>query len=196
MVQAKTRFKSIEEYLAYNDGSDIRYELVDGVLVEMPAESPLNIQIGVFLIAVFLQMGIPIKRLGNKHQIEVQSTSVKAREPDLMVHSEESAQAIGRATQSLVTKDMPAPALVIEVVSPGEEHTQNYIRDYIEKRKEYAARNIPEYWLIDPDRSVVTVLRLAGDEYVGATFQGTDLVISPTFPELNLTADRILNAGE
>jgi len=32
MTQARTRL-SFEEYLAYGDGTDTRYELVDGVLV-------------------------------------------------------------------------------------------------------------------------------------------------------------------
>ncbi|NJL23339.1 MAG: Uma2 family endonuclease, partial [Leptolyngbyaceae cyanobacterium SM1_3_5] len=38
MTQA-TRKLTFEEYLAYDDGTDTRYELVDGVLVEMPTES-------------------------------------------------------------------------------------------------------------------------------------------------------------
>ncbi|MBD1859321.1 MULTISPECIES: Uma2 family endonuclease, partial [Leptolyngbya] len=42
MTQAKTRFNTIEEYLDYDDGTDTRYELVDGELIEMPPERPLN----------------------------------------------------------------------------------------------------------------------------------------------------------
>jgi len=33
MTQAKPRFRTIEEYLDYDDGTDTRYELVDGQLV-------------------------------------------------------------------------------------------------------------------------------------------------------------------
>ncbi|ASC73598.1 hypothetical protein XM38_045690 [Halomicronema hongdechloris C2206] len=33
---------TFEEYLAYDDGTDTRYELVDGELVAMPPESPEN----------------------------------------------------------------------------------------------------------------------------------------------------------
>jgi len=35
MTRAKPRFRTIEEYLDYDDGTDTRYELVDGKLVEM-----------------------------------------------------------------------------------------------------------------------------------------------------------------
>ncbi|NJN49181.1 MAG: hypothetical protein HC805_04565 [Alkalinema sp. RL_2_19] len=43
---------------------------------------------------------------------------------------------------------MPVPQLVVEVVSPGEPGEKNYDRDYVEKRCEYAARGIAEYWIV------------------------------------------------
>jgi len=73
MTQAKPRFRTIEEYLDYDDGTDTHYELVNGELVEMGAESTLNTQIAVFLIAAFLQLGISCSRLGIKQQISVSS---------------------------------------------------------------------------------------------------------------------------
>jgi Uma2 family endonuclease len=33
---------TVEEYLAYDDGTDRRYELEDGQLLEMPPERPEN----------------------------------------------------------------------------------------------------------------------------------------------------------
>jgi Uma2 family endonuclease len=195
MTQAKPRFRTIEEYLTYDDGTDTRYELVNGELVEMPSESPLNILIATALLLHFAQTGIPVYRLGIKHQIAVRSSSVTAREPDLIVHSEESAIAILRERQSLITFDMPAPALVIEVVSPGEPGTKNYDRDYVEKPKEYAERGIPEFWQIDPERAVVRVLTLKDGSYQAKEFREGDRIASPTFPELKLTVEQILNAG-
>jgi len=35
---------TLEEFFAYDDGTDIRYELVDGLLVEMPPESDENLK--------------------------------------------------------------------------------------------------------------------------------------------------------
>jgi Uma2 family endonuclease len=34
------------------------------------------------------------------------------------------------------------------------------------KRSEYAKAGIPEYWIVDPTNSQVTVLTLQGDRYV------------------------------
>ena len=39
----------LEEYITYNDGTDTRYELRDGVLVAVGAESDANVNIAMFL---------------------------------------------------------------------------------------------------------------------------------------------------
>jgi len=41
-VSSPSTYLTFEDYLAYDDGTDTRYELVDGVLVEMPPESVEN----------------------------------------------------------------------------------------------------------------------------------------------------------
>jgi Uma2 family endonuclease len=185
---------TFEEYLNYDDGTNTRYELVNGVLVEMGAETALNISIVFFLAIAFAQQGIPPYRIGNKHLIAVSSTKVTARDPDLTVHSEASYNAIITEKQSLLGYDKPSPLLVVEVVSPGKPGESNYDRDYIEKRQEYADRGIPEYWLIDPNRQVVLVLTLQGQSYQEQHFTGQTAIVSSTFPNLNLTAERVLKA--
>ena len=138
-------------------------------------------------------MGIPFERVGDKQQVSVDSLTVKAREPDLTIITEEIRAAMGK--ESLITRDMPAPSLVVEVVSPGKPGEDNYERDYVEKPKEYATRGIPEFWQVDPSRSVVIVLTLKAGAYQSREFRGSDRVISATFPGLQLTADQILRAG-
>jgi len=46
------------------------------------------------------------------------------------------------------------PEIVIEVVSPGSED-----RDYTQKREEYLAFGVTEYWILDADRGELLVLR-------------------------------------
>jgi Uma2 family endonuclease len=196
MVQTKTRFNSIEEYAAL-DTSDLPecpYELVDGVIVEMGAESYQNLRIAVFLMSALLQF-VPHYLLCIRAEIEVTSRSVTSRFPDLMVTTEDIHSMMQGKPRALITKNMPSPVLVVEVVSPGSESSNNYQRDYVDKPKEYASRGIPEYWRIDPTRDVVAVLVLDGNAYQVHEFKGTDRVVSPTFPEMTLTAEQILNAG-
>jgi Uma2 family endonuclease len=74
---------SLEAYLAYDDGTDTRYELENGELLALPPESRLNVQIASFLFAYFLRLGLPCDRLVMKTQIAVSGSLASAREPDL-----------------------------------------------------------------------------------------------------------------
>jgi Uma2 family endonuclease len=195
MTVATQKRMTLEEYLTYDDGTDTRYELVDGVLVEMGAESTLNTIIAMFLAFAFGDLGIPRYRLGIKQKIEVDSTYASARDPDLIVHTEESFAAIDGLSEACLKRHDPNPLLVIEVVSPGTESTDNYQRDYKQKPAEYADRGIPEMWIIDPDRAVVKIGTLTDGAYQFQDFTGQDEIVSPTFPGLTLTAHQILTAG-
>jgi Uma2 family endonuclease len=195
MTIATNQRLTLEEYLNYDDGTDTRYELVDGVLVEMPTESTENTQIAMFLIAAFLQMGIPYYRLGIKQQIAVNSEKVTARDPDLIVHSENSARAISGLKQALLQFEMPPPMLVVEIVSNSDTDKKSRDRDYLEKRSEYAARGIPEYWIIDPIQQVILVLTLSAEHYQEQTLTESDAIVSLAFPGLHLSAKQVLSAG-
>ena len=128
--------------------------------------------------------------------IEVRSPFVaSARDADLIIHSEESALALEGRSESCLTLQDPNPCLVIEVVSPGVESTDNYQRDYVQKPDEYAGRGIPEMWQIDPARKWVKVGILNDDVYQFETFMGEQMIKSPNFPVLNLTAAQVLAAG-
>jgi Uma2 family endonuclease len=194
MTIATDRRMTLEEYLDYDDGTDVRYELVDGVLVEMGAESPINNTIAMFLVLAFAALGIPAHRFATGHQIEVASTKVTARQPDFIVHTEASARAI-LADRKLLRFDMPAPMLVVEVVSSSNTDKRSRDRDYAEKFAEYAERGIPEYWIVDPAAALVTVCTLDNHAYQVAEFQGDAAIWSATFPDLKLTAAAVLAAG-
>jgi Uma2 family endonuclease len=185
---------TLEEYLTYDDGTEARYELVDGVLADMGSESPLNVQIAVFLLLHFAQLGVPHYRLAIGHQIGVSPTKPTARQPDLLVHSEASEAAIS-ADGKLLRFELPAPMLVVEVVSSSDTDPKSRDRDYIEKRSEYAARGIPEYWIVDPVEGRITVCVLDLQAYDSVEFRGDIKIVSPTFPGLNLTAEQVLKAG-
>lgn len=179
---------TLEEYLAYDDGTDTRYELVDGNLVEMPTQTDSNNLISLYLLSEFLKF-VPIQLIRHKDtEIVVTGNRTRVRLPDLMVLTEELFAAIG-GKRATITQDMPSPALVVEVVSPGK---VNEDRDYRYKRREYAARGIPEYWIVDPSQRKITVLTLVDGLYEEAIFQGSASLTSTTFPNLKLTAAQVL----
>jgi Uma2 family endonuclease len=194
MAIATNQRMTFEEYLSYEDGTDTRYELVDGVLVEMGAESDLNVLIALYLLVAFSRL-IPLNRLRRGTEVETPQGMATSRYPDLLVLTEAGVMALIGASRSIVRSDMPPPALVVEVVSPGEPGEKNDDRDYVEKRQEYAVLGIPEYWIIDPYRQEIRVLTLQGVSYRDRCFTGQAAIDSPTFPNLNLTAEQILSAG-
>ena len=175
---------TFEDYLAYDDGTDTRYELVDGELVAMPPESQRNNAIAKRLWAVLLQH-VPLERLAYKDtEVEVMGRRARCRIPDLLVHSEESLLAIQDQPRATLTRDMPPPALVVEVVSPGE---ANRSRDYRHKRTEYAARGIAEYWIVDPETRQVTICQWVDGQYEDTVFKGDEALQSTVVPQIALT---------
>jgi Uma2 family endonuclease len=190
MTPATKPRMTFEEYLNYDDGTDKHYELVGGELVAMPPEDRINSKIALFLLKNLLQV-FPEDQLCCKDtEIEVSGAMAQTRLPDLMVLSEELATLMGNG-RGTITRDMPPPLLIVEVVSPG---NQNEVRDYRYKRSEYAARGIPEYWVIDPQQQKVTVFTFVEGLYELAEFTGNDEVRSPVLPSLNLTAAQILRS--
>ena len=179
-----TPYLSLEDYLAYDDGTDTRYELVDGVLVEMPPESDENLSIARKLLLTLIQH-FPPEWVAWGTEIEVMGRRARCRLPDLLVHTEASKAALAGMGRATITREMPPPALVIEIVSPGK---ANRDRDYRYKHTEYAAREIAEYWIVDPEERQVTVCQWVEGQYEDAVFQGSEPIQSVMVPELVLTA--------
>lgn len=78
------------------------------------------------------------------------------REPDVMFMLKEHVERMGNEFWN-------GADLVMEVVSGGKEDRR---RDLVVKRREYAKARIPEYWIVDPLKETITVLRLSGARYV------------------------------
>jgi Uma2 family endonuclease len=183
---------TFDEYLAYDDGTDTRYELVDGELVEMPPESPENLAIARFLL-VELMKHVPLNLITYGTEVEVSGRRARCRVPDLLVHTEDSLAALAGAARATLTRDMPPPALVIEVVSPG---TANRTRDYRYKHTEYAAREIAEYWIVDPEERQVTVCQWVEGQYEDTVVKGSDRIVSEVVPEFALTVNQLFALGQ
>ena len=90
---------------------------------------------------------------------------------------------------------------MLEVVST------NWRVDYHKKYADYEEMGIPEYWIVDyaglggrefigkPKQPTILICSLDENEYRVSKFTGNDRIESPTFPELNLTAQQIFKAG-
>jgi Uma2 family endonuclease len=187
---------TFEDYLNYDDGTEKRYELVNGRLIELPPESEPNDAIANDLFLMLVNSGLPF-RLIRPHTCEIQVPVLQAgdpanRFPDLVIIREEHLELTQK--RLTITFDALPPQLVVEVVSPGQSNRE---RDYERKRRQYAARGIPEYWLIDPAQKCIFILELRNGEYGDRGLFRGETQIASSLPELQLlqlTAAQLLNA--
>jgi Uma2 family endonuclease len=188
VVVTQPRFESFEDYLAYTDDNNRLYELFNGELVQVPPESGFNIGIANFLFTLFLPIVGYLRVRGHGLELEVNGEP-RNRYPDLTIIKTEHIEQL--RSRNTIRLQMAPPDLVVEVVSPGELQRS---RDYIAKRMQYQDREIPTYWIIDPQVREIMVLTLTAAGYQEQIYRGNDKL---TFQDtlLNLTADEILSAG-
>lgn len=131
-------------------------ELVDGCLEFLPTPTPLHQRIAIFLFQMLqnflFRNEIPGETLLAPCPIRL--WSLNAREPDVFYLKP------GRLADP---KQAPLGAdLVMEIVSAGADSRK---RDLIDKRRDYALAAISEYWIVDPETELITVLALEGTAY-------------------------------
>ncbi len=190
------RFESFEEYLEYIDSNNRLYELFNGELVEVPPESGFNSGIATKLLIHFAQIIDYLRVRGHGLELEVNGEP-RNRYPDLTIIKAEHIEQL--RSRNTVRLSMAPPDLVVEIVSPGNLQRD---RDYIAKRNQYLdsakqtlrEREIPIYWIVDPQVREIMVLTLTQSGYQEQVYRGSDkLQFQDTV--LNLTADEILSAG-
>ena len=140
-----------EEFDAITDYDDrYRYELVHGVLVVNPipseAEADPNEELGHWLRNYRDQhpQGSILNLTLSERYI---STGDSRRRADRVIWA-----GLGRLPDPV--EDVPT--IAVEFVSQGK---RNWLRDYEEKRREYLALGVKEYWVIDRFRRTMTVWR-------------------------------------
>ena len=195
MTVATKKF-TLEEYLAYDDGTDIRYELVNGELVAMSVSTAIHAFIVEFLAeqikAIITEWAVP-------HQTFSGSIAIlsprggkfrTARIPNIMLLPLQQAEQLLGQKAAVIGYGEPTPSLVVEVVSPSTQNT-----DYKAKWTEYSVLDIPEYWIVDPLQQLVTVCILEDGKYASQEYRGAEEAQSQILPSFDLTAATVLAAG-
>lgn len=175
---------SFHEYLSYNDGTDTRYELVNGELVPMSLPTGNHGRI-IKLLERLLDREIEDKELPYVAIRDVgvrcyQGNGDTVRIPDVVVMRKIDWESL-QNKEAVIDFDLEPPVLVIEVVSPSTRSV-----DYRTKRTEYALRDIPEYWIIDPIENKISVLINSDRWYDLEEYPLDGIIISRTFGELSL----------
>jgi Uma2 family endonuclease len=146
---------SEEEYLELDTNRLVEFS--DGLLEILPMATTSHQQIVAYLFGM-LSAFVNAGDLGTVlfAPLRVRLWPGKFREPDVVFMAKAHAKRIRE--EFWIGAD-----LAMEVVSGKDEDRR---RDLRTKRREYARAKISEYWIVDPSKETVTVLRLAGKRYV------------------------------
>ena len=189
-VNMSQKTLTFAEYLEYSGKPGVMYELYRGQLIEMPTPTGLHNLISRFLTVEFLRYLVS----ENVNLVAIDLTGVRtekktSRIPDVVVCNQSFWKNVCDRSGAAVLDFEEKPLLVVEVTS------QNWRDDYGTKLAEYSRLNIPEYWIVDPERSRVRLCsKIAGESsYAERDFLPGDEVKSAQFPGLILPVARILD---
>ncbi|MCC5600081.1 Uma2 family endonuclease [Nostoc favosum] len=202
MTQAIPKLVTFEDFAAWRPEGG-RYELHDGVIVEMAQPVGDHEDVVGFvarkLTVEFDRLNLPYTI--PKTALVKPTNSESAYSPDVLLLNRPNLinEPLWKK-ESTVSLAASIP-LVVEVVST------NWDDDYYTKQGKYEGIGIPEYWVVDylglgakkftgnPKQPTISIYQLIDSEYQVTQFRGSDRIVSPTFPELNLTAEQIFKAG-
>ncbi|MBW4611759.1 MAG: Uma2 family endonuclease [Desmonostoc vinosum HA7617-LM4] len=204
-LQSAIKLITFDEFIqGYPENSPVRYELHNGVIIEMTPPVGKHEEIKGFLT---VEIAVQIKVLNLPYFIPNQAI-VKPPEgesgyfPDVLILNRPSLASEPLWTKSSTVTQGNSIPLVIEVVS------QNWRDDYYKKLADYEEMGIPEYWIADyaalgarkfignPKVPTFSIYQLVDGEYQVSQFRDNDYIISPTFPDLKITANQIFQAGQ
>lgn len=175
---------SEEEYLALDTNHLIEFDHGRLEFLPMPTQ---NHQLIVLFLYRLLWVFAKDRNLGTVlvAPLRMRIQPGKYREPDILFMAREHDHLRGE-------RYWRGADLVMEVVSPDDPD-----RDYVDKWREYAQAGIPEYWVVDPARPLVTVLRLVGDQYaVHGEFPPGMQATSNLLAGFTVSVDDLFAAGE
>ncbi|MDJ0795527.1 MAG: Uma2 family endonuclease [Calothrix sp. MO_167.B12] len=201
-MYAQHQHLTLDEFLEWLPDGE-RYELHDGDVVEMAQPTGSHAAVTGYLIQ---QLTVEIVRLQLPYFISQQvmispDGYQRCYLPDItVIDSTNLAAEPFWQSRSTLTLGKSVP-LVVEVVST------NWRDDYYTKRGAYEGLSIPEYWAVDyqglggtqligkPKQPTFSIHQLMGEEYQVSRFRGDERIQSPTFPDLNLTAQQVFNSN-
>ncbi len=201
-AQAEPKLYSFDEFISwYPENSEVRYELHDGVIIEMPKPTGKHSNLTGSLIE---QLLIIIRQMGKggiwtipRESIVKPKYGQSGYEPDIIVLNQEVLEAEPRWESESIIQNSDSVKLIIEVVST------NWRDDYYNKLRDYEEMGIEEYWIVDyaalgarkfignPKQTTLFVCILEDGEYQMNSFTENTQIISPIFPQFNLSAQQI-----
>ena len=173
---------SESEYLGLTEHFTRLVEYTDGYVEVLPMPTDLHQSIAEYFLFAFTGFLSPLGGKAHLASIRLQIRRGKFREPDVLLVKD--ARDPRRRNRFWIGAD-----LTLEVVSE-----KNPERDLVEKRNDYAEGNVPEYWIVNPQKETITVLRLDNGSYAEhGIFARGQLATSVILPGFAVNVDDVFN---
>jgi Uma2 family endonuclease len=200
MIQLATQTTTFDEFIAWlPESAEHRYELHNGVIIEMPKPRGKHSQIGAWITG---QLFKEIERLGLTYFMPIDCIiksvdRLSGYEPDVtVVNTHRLGEESRWEQESILTLGATIP-LLVEVVSTS------WQDDYLTKYSANQDLGIAEYWIVDylglggrrfignPEQPTISICQLVDGEYDVQFFRDAEKLQSSIFPDLKLTANQI-----
>jgi Uma2 family endonuclease len=154
---------------------DERLELIAGEIVVTPSPRPFHQFVSQRLYDLLKRTVVdPGRGLIGYAPFDVELDEQNVVQPDLLVLLGERTELIGEMSVE------GAPSLIIEIAS-----SSTVADDQGRKRNLYARFDVPEYWLVDPAKKVVTVYSDPAQGRYRSARTSVDFAVSATIPGLS-----------
>lgn len=181
-IRPEVRFARYEDFRRWAESQPGYWILIRGV--PMPSPSPsrihqlLSLRFELLLVEAVLQRG-----LGEVYDapLDVKLSEDTVYQPDLMVVLQEHQDRLRE------THIEGAPDLIVEILSPSTARM-----DLWEKRLDYEAAGVQEYWVVDPDSRTVELYAREGGRLIPVDrARGTGVLRSRLLPHLVVDVERL-----
>jgi Uma2 family endonuclease len=156
MAEQAVKLMTVDEFLAWDDGTDTRYELADGEIRAMsPPAGPHSAIVAnaVVLLDAVLRNRRPCRPLA---EAGIRIDELVMWQADIAV------------TCKPITREIQDPAIIGEVLSPST-RTHDLGRKLIDYK---SLPSVEEIWMVDSERRWAQIWRREGENWIGQDFVG------------------------
>jgi Uma2 family endonuclease len=188
MAEVAQKVLTWDEYVRGEPADLERYEIVDGVVIELPASTVKHQWIVGNLHLLLKQQENVVVVLVAPCDVVVRREKLRTRQPDLVLIRKERVSDLKALLQQ--ERIDFAPDVVVEVLSPSDS-----ITTLMEKLDDYHQIGVKEVWLVNPATETVEVLvwQQEGWNSLGV-FRRDEAIRSKVLPELELGVSQVFES--